>query len=52
MATRAAAFCLEMLRFGHPERVPQSSSGTRLGGSMDAKRVYGHSRSSFLLGNA
>ena len=23
MATRAAAFCLEMLTFGHPERVPQ-----------------------------
>ena len=30
----------------------RNSSGTRLGGSVDAERAYGHSRSSFLFGNA
>ena len=34
MATRATAFCLEMLTFGHPERVPQllrHAAGTQHG---------------------
>ena len=34
------------------QRGSRSSSGTWLGGSVDAGRAYGHSRSSFLLGNA
>ena len=46
LATRTVPFRQEMLTFGHPE-----SSGA-LGGFLDAERAYGHSHSTFLVGNA